>query len=92
METIKILNPEPADTVVIVAANIKEAKEIAKKSYKGYEYVRPYHYSSKGNNFYTFVSVGFILEAKRIKKKCEKDTGMFFPLKDYIVQLLDKNS
>ncbi len=42
-------------TVIIVAKNIKESKEIARINYLGNaEYVKPYHYGSKGNNFYEY--------------------------------------
>lgn len=42
-------------TIIILASNKKEAKEIALKQYgKLCTYVSPYKYSSKGNNFYQF--------------------------------------
>lgn len=42
-------------TVIIVASSIKEAKQIALKEYgSAAKYDKPYHYGTKGNNFYQF--------------------------------------
>lgn len=41
-------------TLIILAKNIKEAKEIAGKCYSNVEFVKPFRYASKGNNFYEF--------------------------------------
>ena len=42
-------------TTIIMASSKKEAKEIAFNQYRyRAEYVKPYRYASKGNNFYEF--------------------------------------
>lgn len=42
-------------TVIMMASNKKEAKELAKKQYgTKATYIKPYKYASKGNNFYEF--------------------------------------
>jgi hypothetical protein len=45
-------------TIIIMASNIKEAKQIALEGYGTQcQYVKPYKYSSKGNNFYEFKTI-----------------------------------
>lgn len=42
-------------TIIIMAANKKESKEIALTNYGPFcKYIKPYKYASKGNNFYQF--------------------------------------
>ena len=42
-------------TVIVMASNKKEAKERAQLNYGSkVQYEKPYHYASKGNNFYQF--------------------------------------
>ena len=42
-------------TVIIMAANVKEAKQISLDNYgANCQYIKPYRYASKGNNFYEF--------------------------------------
>lgn len=46
-------------SVIIMASNKKEAKERAYNEYRDRaEYVAPYRYASKGNNFYEFEVAG----------------------------------
>lgn len=40
--------------VIILASNKKEAIKYAESEYIFPSYIRPYRYSSKGNNFYLF--------------------------------------
>ena len=42
-------------TVIMMASNIKDAKYQASIQYGDKStYIKPYHYASKGNNFYEF--------------------------------------